>query len=144
MWHWNTVSGKTQTYCLKSVCNFKVTRFYLILLCKQHNWTSGTYSVEIILGCVFLGWKLSGRRFLSLSLCLYFLLALARLPRFSHLVKNRQKWFLRVLSTKVPSWSSVMLSILALHFVSKELRAFGESSIATKWRKHAIAGIMCV
>ena len=46
-----------------------------------------------------------------------------------------------MLSTKVPSWSSVMLSILrkALHFVSKELRA--ESSVATKWRKHAIAGI---
>ena len=68
------------------------------------------------------------------------------LARFSHLVKNRQKWFLHVLSTKVPSWSSVMLSILrkALHFVSKELRAFGESSVATKWRKHAIAGIMCV
>ena len=25
------ISGKTQKYCLKSVCNFKVTRFYLIL-----------------------------------------------------------------------------------------------------------------
>ena len=49
-------------------------------------------------------------------------------------------------ATKVPSWSSVMLSILrrALHFVSKELRAFGEYSVATKWRKYAIAWIMCV
>ena len=37
------ISGKTQNYRLKSVCNFKVTRFYLILPCKQHNWTSGTY-----------------------------------------------------------------------------------------------------
>ena len=42
------ISGKTQNYRLKSVCNFKVTRFYLILPCKQHNWTSGTYSIEII------------------------------------------------------------------------------------------------
>ena len=42
------ISGKTQNQCLKSVCNFKVTRFYLILLCKQHNWTLGTYSIEII------------------------------------------------------------------------------------------------
>ena len=25
------ISGKTQKYCLESVCNFKVTRFYLIL-----------------------------------------------------------------------------------------------------------------
>ena len=25
------ISGKTQKYCQKSVCNFKVTRFYLIL-----------------------------------------------------------------------------------------------------------------
>ena len=41
------ISGKTQNYRLKSVCNFKVTRFYLILPCKQHNWTSGTYSIEI-------------------------------------------------------------------------------------------------
>ena len=41
------ISGKTQNYRLKSVCSFKVTRFYLILLCKQHNWTSGTYSIEI-------------------------------------------------------------------------------------------------
>ena len=40
-------SLKTKNYCLKSVCNFKVTRFYLILLWKQHNWTSGTYSFEI-------------------------------------------------------------------------------------------------
>ena len=40
------ISGKTQNYCLKSVCNFKVTRFYLSLLCKQHNWTSGTYFIE--------------------------------------------------------------------------------------------------
>ena len=24
-----------------------MTRFYFILLCKQHNWTSGTYSIEI-------------------------------------------------------------------------------------------------
>ena len=41
-------------------------------------------------------------------------------------------------STKIPSWSSVMLSILweALHFVSKELRALRESSVATKSRKH--------
>ena len=36
------ISGKTQNYCLKSVCNFQVTRFYLILLCKQHTWTLGT------------------------------------------------------------------------------------------------------
>ena len=43
------ISGKTQHYRLKSVCNFKVTRFYLILPCKQHNWTSGTYSIEIII-----------------------------------------------------------------------------------------------
>ena len=42
------ISAKTQNQCLKSVCNFKVTRFYLILLCKQHNWTLGTYSIEII------------------------------------------------------------------------------------------------
>ena len=41
------ISGKTQNYRLKSVCNFKVTRFYLILTCKQHNWTSGTSSIEI-------------------------------------------------------------------------------------------------
>ena len=41
------ISGKTQNYRLKSVCNFKVTRFYLILPCNQHNWTSGTYSIEI-------------------------------------------------------------------------------------------------
>ena len=32
----------------------------------------------------------------------------------------------------------------ALHFVSKELRAFRESSVKRKWRKHAIAGIMFV
>ena len=76
----------------------------------------------------------------------YFLLALARLPRFSHLVENRQKWFLRVLSTKIPSWSSLMPFILweALQFVSKELRAFRESSVKRKWRKYAIAGIMFV
>ena len=43
------ISGKTQNYRLKSVCNFKLTRFYLILLCKQHNWTSGIYSIEIII-----------------------------------------------------------------------------------------------
>ena len=42
------ISGKTQNYRLKSVCNFKVIRFYLILLCKQNNWTLDTYSVEII------------------------------------------------------------------------------------------------
>ena len=42
-----------------------------------------------------------------------------------------------MLSTKIPLWSSVMLSIIceALHFVSKELRALRESSVATKWRK---------
>ena len=34
--------GDQNNYRLKSVCNFKVTRFYLILLCKQHNWTTGT------------------------------------------------------------------------------------------------------
>ena len=34
------ISGKTQHHHLKSVCNFKV---------KQHNWTSGTYSIEIII-----------------------------------------------------------------------------------------------
>ena len=28
--------------------NFKVIRFYLILLWKQHNWTLGTYSIAII------------------------------------------------------------------------------------------------
>ena len=28
--------------------HLKVTRFYLILPCKQHNWTSGTFSIEII------------------------------------------------------------------------------------------------
>ena len=76
------ISGKTQTYCLKSVCNFKVTRFYLILLCKQHNWTSGTYSIEIILGCVFLGQKLSGRRFLSLPVSIF--CSLSRASRASH------------------------------------------------------------
>ena len=43
------ISGKTQNCRLKSVCNFKVTRFYLILPCKQHNWTSGVYSIEIII-----------------------------------------------------------------------------------------------
>ena len=39
-----------------------------------------------------------------------------------------------------------MPSILleALYFVSKELRAFKESSVATKWRKHASAGIVCI
>ena len=76
----------------------------------------------------------------------YFLFALARLPRFAHLVKNRQKWFLRMLSTKIPSWSPVMLSILwdALHFDSKELRAFRESPVARNWRKHAIVEIMFV
>ena len=41
------ISGKTRNYCLKSVCNFKVSRSSLILLCKQHNWTLGTYSIEI-------------------------------------------------------------------------------------------------
>ena len=39
-----------------------------------------------------------------------------------------------------------MPSILweALHIDPKELRAFRESSVATKWRKHAITGIMCI
>ena len=41
------ISGKTQNYRLKSVCNFKLTRFYLILPCKQYYWTPGTYSIEI-------------------------------------------------------------------------------------------------
>ena len=33
---------------LKSVCKFKVTRFYLIiiLLCKQHNWALDTYAID--------------------------------------------------------------------------------------------------
>ena len=35
-------------YRLESVWNFKVTRFYWILPCKQRNWTSGPYSIEII------------------------------------------------------------------------------------------------
>ena len=85
----------------------------------------------------------AGLLFLSPSL---FFLPLVRLLRFSHLVKNRHKWFLGMMSTKIPSWSSVMPSILweTLHFVSKELRAFRESSVATKWRKQAIAGIMCI
>ena len=85
----------------------------------------------------------AGVLFLSPSL---FFLPLVRLLRFSHLVKNRHKWFLGMMSTKIPSWSSVMPSILweTLHFVSKELRAFRESSVATKWRKQAIAGIMCI
>ena len=76
----------------------------------------------------------------------YFSFALARLPRFTHLVKNRQKWLLRMLSTNIPSWSPVMLSILwdALHFDSKELRVFRESSVERKWRKHAIGEIMFV
>ena len=39
------ISGKTQNSRLKSVCHFKVTRFYLTLLCKQHNWTLGSYSI---------------------------------------------------------------------------------------------------
>ena len=43
------ISGKTQNYGRKRVCNSKVTRFYLILRCKQHNWTSGSYSIEIII-----------------------------------------------------------------------------------------------
>ena len=95
---------------------------------------------------VYFSWDRSsaaGVLFLSPSL---FFLPLVRLLRFSHLVKNRRKWFLRMLSTKIPSWSSVMPSILweTLHFVSKELRAFRESSVATKWRKQAIAGIMCM
>ena len=87
--------------------------------------------------------SVAGVLFLSPSL---FLLPLVRLLRFSHLVKNRHKWFLGMMSTKIPSWSSVIPSILweALHFVSKELRAFGESSVATIWRKQAIAGIMCM
>ena len=85
----------------------------------------------------------AGVLFLSPSLLF---LPLAHLLRFSHLVKNRNKWFLGMMSTKIPSWSSVMPSILweTLHFVSKELRAFRESSVATKWRKQAIAGIMCM
>ena len=85
----------------------------------------------------------AGVFFLSPSL---FFLRLVRLLRFSHLVKNRHKWFLGMMSTKIPLWSSVMPSILweTLHFVSKELRAFRESSVATKWRKQAIAGIMCM
>ena len=41
------ISGKTQNYCLKSVCNFKVSRSSVILLCKQRNCTLGTYSIEI-------------------------------------------------------------------------------------------------
>ena len=41
------ISGKTQNYHLESVCNFRVTRVYLILPCKQHYWTPGTYSIEI-------------------------------------------------------------------------------------------------
>ena len=42
------ISGKTQNYRLKSVSNFKVTRLYFILLCKQHNWTWGTKCIEIV------------------------------------------------------------------------------------------------
>ena len=89
-------------------------------------------------------WDRRGRRFISLPVPIF--LPLVRLLRFSHLVKNRHKWFLGMMSTKIPSWSSVMPSILweALHFVSKELRAFRESSVATIWRKQAIAGIMCI
>ena len=49
IWCHIEISGKTNNYCVKSVCNFNVTRFYLILLCKQHTWTSGTYSIEIII-----------------------------------------------------------------------------------------------
>ena len=39
---WSILNGVTlkTSICLKSVCNFKVTRFYLILLCKQYTWTS--------------------------------------------------------------------------------------------------------
>ena len=58
-WGWNItkcvlailrefIGTKTRNYCLKSVCHFEVTRFYVILLCKQHNWTLGAYSVRII------------------------------------------------------------------------------------------------
>ena len=41
------VSCKTQSYCLKSVCNFPVSRSSVILLCKQHNWTLGTYCIQL-------------------------------------------------------------------------------------------------
>ena len=105
----------------------------------------GRKFVGHILGCCIPGIEAQRLAF-CFSARPYFLLALARLPPFSHLVNNRQKWFLRMLFTKIPSRSSVMSSILseALLSVSKELRTFRESSVATKWRKHAIAGIMCV
>ena len=42
------ISGKSQNYCLKSVCNFNVTRFYSILLCRNHNWTLSIYSIGVM------------------------------------------------------------------------------------------------
>ena len=74
------ISGKTQNYRLKSVCSFKVTRFYLILLCKQHNWTSGTYSIVIaILLPYSVVWLLRNRFVLFFLLC--FILTIARIAK---------------------------------------------------------------
>ena len=47
------ISGKTQNYCLKSVCNFKVTRFSLSLFCNNIIGLLGTYSIEIYLSYIF-------------------------------------------------------------------------------------------
>ena len=49
--HYLTLKYQAKPYRLKSVATTttKVTRFYLILLCKQHNWISGTYSTGIII-----------------------------------------------------------------------------------------------
>ena len=62
------ISGKTENYRLKSVCNFKVTRFFLTLPCKQHNWTSGTYSIEIILDRNHKGVSLNSLKISQMSL----------------------------------------------------------------------------
>ena len=49
--HYLTLKYQAKPYRLKSVATTttKVTRFYLILLRKQHNWISGTYSTGIII-----------------------------------------------------------------------------------------------
>ena len=48
------ISGKTQSYCLKSVCNFKMTRFSLILLCNNMIGLLGTYSIGIHISYIFI------------------------------------------------------------------------------------------
>ena len=49
------ISGKTQKNCLKSVCNFKVSRSSIILLCKQHNW-----SVAVVFEVILVDSEING------------------------------------------------------------------------------------